>query len=220
MKLDLTERDKKLLKILAVLCAFALPYLLLIRPMNEKIAVQEELNAEAQAQIDAYNNAQETLETKNKELDESTAELTKATPNTTAMINNYETHYVFMDLAQRNNLTLKSMNITDPIVDVTEIAPVTVESFATFEYVPVPVSMINLNELTAYNLNAPYSAEVTLEVEGNIDDINSMVDSINNYSEYFLVNSVNVNQPEEGSTTQASIEVKVYFTGPKPVEST
>lgn len=217
--MDLTERDKKLLKILAVLCAFALPYLLLIRPMNEKIATQEELNAEAQAQVDAYNEAQTTLETKNNELNKSSAELEKETPNTTAMINNYETHYVFMDLAQRNNLSLTSLTISDPIVAETEFEPVTAEDFATFDYVPIPVSMINLGELTTYNLNAPYTVEVTFDVEGNINDIYNMVDSINYYSEYFLVNSLSVSQAEEGETTQASIGVTVYFTGPKPVES-
>lgn len=217
MKIDLTERDKKLLKVLAVLCAFAIPYFLLIKPLNEKIEEQQQLNIEAQAQVDAYNNAQVTLETKNEELIQSSEALLKATPNTNEMINNFETHYVFMDLMNRNNLQSTSLTISDPVVDEAVIEPVTPESFSTYEYLPVPINKINLGNLATYNLQTPYSVDVSLTVEGNIEDINRLIDSINYYSDYFLVNSVNVSTPSEGGVTQAQIGVKVYFTGAKPV---
>lgn len=207
----MTKRDKVLLVVLGVLLLLFIPNYFLTPQLVSGIT-----DARAQYQTlsvahSAYQQMLGTLPNLRQYRSILDTELAGELPETQGMTKTYELHYLFTELASQNDIELTSLQLGS----FTELAApeFTEEQLAGFAN---QIAGITFADFAAVPDNAVkvQSIPVSLSINGTRDNILKLVDAMNDYSDYLVINSISVPMDSESEIVGTNLAATVYIVSP------
>lgn len=203
----MTKREKILLVVLGLLVMLFLPNYFITPRLVGQIAdarVQYQTLSVAQ---DAYLQKLQTLPNLRQYRAILDTDLANKLPTTKGLVKTYELHYLFTELARKNNIEVQSLQLGS-FTDFTAAEP-TEEQLAQFANMLVGITIADFAQTTGSAVKLQ-SIPVSLTISGTRSDILALVDDLTGYSDHLVIGSISIPMNTENGAVTTSLSITVY----------